>query len=61
LEVAVRHFAISKQEIIDLVQLYKTRTLDEELNRIDELGGVEGICQKLKVDLKIGLTGEDFP
>ena len=23
--------------------------------------GVEGICQKLKVDLKIGLTGEDFP
>lgn len=23
--------------------------------------GIEGIVSKLKVDLKLGLTGEDFP
>jgi hypothetical protein len=23
--------------------------------------GIEGIISKLKVDLKLGLTGEDFP
>lgn len=23
--------------------------------------GVEGICKKLNVDIKLGLTGEDFP
>ena len=28
-----------KQELIDLINLYKTRTFDEELNKIDELGG----------------------
>lgn len=26
----------------------------------DELGGFEGICKKLKVDPKAGLTGSDF-
>jgi magnesium-transporting ATPase (P-type) len=43
------------------VNLYKIRTFDEEIVRCTELGGVEGICTKLKVDVKIGLTGEDFP
>lgn len=43
------------------MNLYKTRTFDEEITRVQELGGVEGMCSKLKVDVKIGLTGEDFP
>jgi len=29
----------AKQELIDLVNLYKIRTFDEEIDRIDELGG----------------------
>lgn len=51
---------------------YASRSFDEDLSFIDELGGnsficfltselgVERICEKLQVDVKVGLSGSDF-
>jgi len=36
------------------------RTFAEDIIATDEFGGVEGLMEKLKVDPKLGLTGEDF-
>ena len=49
---------------------YASRSFDEDLSFIDELGGnsficltselgVERICEKLQVDVKVGLSGSD--
>ena len=54
-----------------MVDKYASRVYDDEIVYIDELGGnfffyitselgFERICEKLQVDLKIGLTGSDF-
>jgi hypothetical protein len=53
------------------VDKYASRSFDEDLSFIDELGGnfficltselgVERICEKLQVDVKLGLSGSDF-
>lgn len=39
---------------------YACRIYDEDLTIIDEHGGFEGMCNKLRVDPKFGLTGNDF-
>jgi hypothetical protein len=38
------------------VNEYKSRKFDEDLKRIDELGGLEGIATKLKTDFRLGLS-----
>lgn len=60
-ERATQHFPISKKELKDLIDKYKTRTFDEEITACAAHGGVEGLADKLKVDIKVGLTGSDFP
>jgi len=45
---------------VALVNAYATRVYDEELIATDGHGGFEGICNKLRVDPKVGLTGNDF-
>lgn len=40
---------------------YKSRKFDEDIKVSEELGGVEGISNKLKVDLNKGLSGDSFP
>jgi len=46
----VRHFDISKKELIDIVQAYKQRKYDEDLVMIKSLGGPEELFRKLKTD-----------
>jgi len=47
---------------VELVNCYKKRTVEfEDLTSLEkDFGGLDGICQKLKVDLDRGLTGADF-
>jgi magnesium-transporting ATPase (P-type) len=58
---AVSDFKISKNELVELVNKYKTRTYDEEIRVLENLGGVEGMLQKLKSNKETGLNGADFP
>jgi|LauGreDrversion4_2_1035121.scaffolds.fasta_scaffold166731_1 hypothetical protein len=61
---------LAKKELVALVNAYACRVYDEELINIDEHGGrtttlltfsgFESICNKLRVDPKVGLTGHDF-
>jgi len=65
------HFNAAKKELVALVNSYATRVYDEDIKMSQDLGGnnflfiylcsgFEGICDKLRVDPKIGLTGKDF-
>jgi magnesium-transporting ATPase (P-type) len=55
-------FKISKHELMDLVDKYKSRTYDEEIVALNEHDGAKGIAQKLNTDIKTGLKGGiDFP
>jgi len=39
------------------VKAYKSRKYDEDIVGVEHHGGVEGISNKLKVDVTQGLTG----
>jgi len=44
-----------------LINSYQTRKFEEDILATEKLGGVEGLAEKLCVDVKLGLSGEDFP
>lgn len=44
-----------------MVKAYQGRTYDQEINSVEELGGVDGISNKLKVDMATGISGSTFP
>lgn len=44
-----------------LVDNYKIRTFDEDINGIAECGGEAGLAEMLKSNFKSGLDGDDFP
>jgi len=51
---------VGKKELAELINTYQTRKFEEDIVACDTLGGVEGIAEKIHVDPKFGLTGEDF-
>ena len=62
--------SLAKEELVALVNAYACRHYDEDILAIEQHGGeslflkiflgFEGVCNKLKVDPKVGLTGNDF-
>lgn len=54
-------FKISKKELSELINTYQTRKFEEDIVASEAHGGVEGLAEKICVDPKFGLTGEDFP
>jgi len=47
---------------VELVNAYKQRTYNEDITTLTEkFGGLEGLCDALKVNLKYGLTAADLP
>ena len=60
---AINSFEISKhlwpselQELIDIVQAYKQRTFDEDIQLVEKHGGLDGIASKLKTSWKDGIS-----
>lgn len=51
LRAANKHFGVEKSELVELVNCYKSRKSDEDISAAHTLGGVEGLGQKLNVDL----------
>lgn len=47
-------------ELIELVKAYKSRTYDEEIVGFETQGGVDGISNKLKVNINTGLAADSF-
>lgn len=55
------NFEVSLDQAVALVEDYRNRKFDEDLNTIkNKFGGIEGISGKLKTDIHKGLTGDDF-
>jgi Ca2+ transporting ATPase len=55
------HFDIDLDQCVDLVEDYRNRKFDEDLNTIkNKFGGIEGLGAKLKTDIHTGLKGDDF-
>ena len=44
----------------EIVNAYNLRTVDEDLQRISQIGGIEAIAKKLDTDLANGLAEDDF-
>lgn len=44
-----------------MINSYQTRKFEEDILATEKFGGVEGLSEKLCVDIKLGLSGEDFP
>jgi len=44
-----------------LINTYQIRKFEEDILATEKHGGVEGLAEKLCVDIKLGLNGEDFP
>lgn len=56
----VRSFDITTNQLMETVNLYKSRTFDEEINYIQsEFGSVSSIIEKLKVNPDAGLQDGD--
>jgi hypothetical protein len=54
-------FEVEMEQLIELVELYRNRKFDEDFQSIKEnYQGAEGLAQKLKSNIKDGLSGDDF-
>lgn len=48
-------------DLVNLVESYRTRTFDEDMKMLkDEFGGPEGLAAKVNTNLSDGLLGNDF-
>src|SRR5690349_13777809 len=59
-EARLNDFGINKDTIARIFREYNDRNPDNELKVIEELGKENGICQKLKVDPRVGLGTESL-
>lgn len=58
---AQKHFGISCNECIQIVEKYRSRKYDEDiLHILNQIGGVESLAEKLKTDIQNGLVPEDL-
>ena len=54
-------FEVELEQLIELVELYRNRNFDEDFQAIkSNYQGTEGLAQKLRTNIKDGLTGDDF-
>lgn len=56
---ASEYFDIQISELTDIVEEYQNRTFDEDLTKINGLGGLESICKKLKTNIDDGLNSNN--
>ena len=50
---------LTSSELDDLAQIvrdYKGRKFDEDLQTIRKYGGLQGLCEKIKTDYRLGLS-----
>lgn len=55
----VSSFGISKKEITEIVESYRSRKLAEDINYLVEHGGVQGLIEKLKTSKENGLSSSE--
>jgi len=53
-------FGITQTELVSLINKYKARTYTEDIDWLEKVGGIEGMCDKLKTNLDTGLLPNDF-
>ena len=53
-------FRISKEDLIKIVDAYRSRTFDQDIEQIEKLGGVNVFEDFLNVNFLTGLTSTDF-
>ena len=53
-------FKITTAELISIIDAYRTRTLCQEIDKVEKIGGVHIFEDLLNVDFSLGLTGTDF-
>jgi Ca2+ transporting ATPase len=53
-------FKITIAELIGIIDSYRTRTLCEDIDKVEKFGGVQIFEDLLNVDFSNGLTGTDF-
>ena len=53
-------FKITTTELISIIDAYRTRTLCQEIDKVEKMGGVHMFEDLLNVDFSTGLTGTDF-
>jgi len=52
-------FGLTLKDLEDLVNTYRSRTYNEDLSAFDEIGGINGLCEKLCTSVEYGLTGDE--
>lgn len=54
-------FTITRQELVDLIELYRNREFDDDIKKLKtELGGPEGLAEKLFTDTRKGIVPSDL-
>ena len=51
-------FGVTQLQLESMVEKYKERTYNEDLECMEELGGTSGLVQKLGTTLENGLSGD---
>lgn len=53
-------FKVTTSELISIIDAYRTRTLAQEIEMVEKLGGIKIFEELLNVDFSLGLTGTDI-
>ena len=53
------YFGITKEEINQMLEIYFSKKLDEDIENVKSLGGTEALIKKLKSNKSEGLDGLD--
>lgn len=53
-------FQVTISELISIIDAYRQRTLAEDIEKVEKLGGVQVFGDLLNIDFSLGLTGTDF-
>ena len=53
-------FRVSNSELIEVIDAYRNRILDQEITKVEGMGGIQNFQELLHVDFDSGLNGQDF-
>lgn len=56
---ALNNFGVTLKELEELVEKYRQRTYNEDIVYLDELGGTNGLFEKLGTSLERGITVDE--
>ena len=49
------------EELVELVESYRSRTFDEDITKLkEEYGGEEGLASRIKSNISDGILGDDL-